>query len=280
MPKTLERADRSFLWLHDGRRLSYLVWGDPARPPLLLLHGGIGCAADWWQVADVFADRLLVVAPDQRGCGESDWDAEARYGIEPLLDDVDELLAALGIGRASVIGHSLGAAAALLLAARRPELVSALVLEDGGPRDGSPRPAALEREIPESFASREEALAFLAESGFGGRGRAAWVLETRFAVEPGGRLRWRADMAGARRWAANGGEPLLASLWAEVERLRCPTLVVRGAESPLLLPERVERMKALNPLVRAVEIPGAGHGVHYEQPEAFVAAVQEFLAES
>lgn len=279
MPGPLDSALREFLRLDGARRLSYLTWGDAARPALLLLHGGTACAGDWWQVAGPLAPAWRVIAPDQRGCGHSDWDPQARYGIEPLLDDVDELLASLRLDRFVVAGHSLGAAAALLLAARRPELVRGLVLVDGGPKDGSPRPAALRREIPDSFRSGEEALAFLAESGLGGRGRAPWVLETRFVADLDGRLRWRADMAGARRWAEAGGEPLLLELWPEVARLRCPTLYVRGAESQLVPPELPGRMVALNPLVRATEIADAGHGVHYEQPDAFVAVLQEFLAD-
>ena len=275
----LDRASRHFLRLRDGHRLSYLVWGEITNPALLLLHGGTACAADWWQVASAFAGEWRVIAPDQRGCGRSDWDTSARYGIGQLLDDLGELVAATRLESAAVVGHSLGAGAALLLAARRPELVRALVLEDGGPRDGSPRPRALDREIPAGFASPEDALAFLAEAGFGGGGRADWVLRTRFAAEPGGHLRWLADMAGARRWAEEGGEPLLAALWDEVPRLRCPTLYVRGGESPLVPPDVPQRMLRLNRLVRHVEIAGAGHGVHYERPDEFVAVVREFLAD-
>ncbi len=278
MPELLDRASRLFLRLRDGHRLSYLVWGETTNPTLLLLHGGTACAADWWEVASAFAGEWRVIAPDQRGCGRSDWDTAARYGIGQLLDDLGQLTAATRLENAVVVGHSLGAGAALLLAARRPELVRALVLEDGGPRDGSPRPRALDREIPRGFASPEAALAFLAESGLGGRGRADWVLRTRFAEEPDGNLRWLADMAGARRWSAAGGEPLLAALWDEVPRLRCPTLYVRGAESSVVPPDVPRRMAELNPLVRPVEIAGAGHGVHYEQSDAFIAVVREFLA--
>jgi esterase len=245
---------------------------------MLLLHGGTACAADWWPVAEAFAGRWRVVAPDQRGCGRSDWDPEARYGIEPLLEDLAVLAAQLELADVVLVGHSLGAAAACLLAAERPELVRVLVLEDGGPRDGSPRPRVFEREIPATFADREEARAFLAATGLGGRGLADWVLDTRLQTLPDGRLGWHADMAGHARWAAAGGEPRILTLWDEVAKLRCPTLVVRGEESPLFPREVPVRMAELNPLVRWVEIPGAGHGIHYEQPEAFVAALQELLA--
>jgi pimeloyl-ACP methyl ester carboxylesterase len=261
----------------DGLLLSYAVWDGPADRTVLLLHGGMACALDWWQVAAELRDRWTVVALDQRGCGESAWDPDARYGIEPFAADAAHLIMLRRIEPVAVVGHSLGAGAACLLAARRPTLVSRLVLEDGGPRDGVPRPPIFDRPIPLEFASRSSALAFLRTTGLGGRGCAPWVLETRFVENGRGALSWRADVAGTGRWAAAGGEPLLLELWDEVARLRCPTLVVRGEESSVFPADVPGRLAALNPLVSTVEIPGAGHGIHYEQPGAFVAAVREFL---
>ena len=75
------------------------------------------------------------------------------------------------------------------------------------------------------------------------------------------------------RWSAAGGEPLIPGLWPYVEAMRCPTLVVRGAESPLFKVEYAERMTQINPMIRLVTIPDAGHLVHCEQPAAFLEAV-------
>jgi pimeloyl-ACP methyl ester carboxylesterase len=275
---TVDRPARAFFTAPDGRRLSYVVWAPGQDETVLLLHGGMACALDWWQVAAGLQPGWTVVALDQRGCGESDWDPLARYGIEPVVSDAVALAAELHLLRPAVVGHSLGAAAACLLAARRPDLVSRLVLEDGGPRDGAPRPRVFDRPIPTEFSSRQEALGYLAETGLGGRGRAPWVLETRFAERADGVLAWRADVAGAARWAAAGGEPLVLELWNEVGRLACPTLVVRGEESAVFPADVPRRMAELNPLVSQVEIAGAGHGVHYEQPAAFVEALRRFLS--
>jgi esterase len=277
VPLTADRSTRAFFQAPDGRRLSYVVWGPGQDETVLLLHGGMACALDWWEVATGLQPGWTVVALDQRGCGESDWDPLARYGIEPIVSDALALVAELDLSRPAVVGHSLGAAAACLLAARRPDLVSRLGLEEGGPRDGAPRPRVFDRPIPSEFSSRQEALAYLAETGLGGRGRASWVLETRFEERADGRLAWRADVAGAARWAAAGGEPLVLALWEEVARLACPTLVVRGEESTVFPPDVPRRMAELNPLVSHVEIAGAGHGVHYEQPGAFVEVLRTFL---
>ena len=61
-----------------------------------------------------------VTAPDLRGCGESDWDPEARYGVEQTLADLDELVDELGLGTFELVGHSLGAVTACVYAARQP----------------------------------------------------------------------------------------------------------------------------------------------------------------
>jgi len=266
--------ERLSLTLSGGFGLSCLRWGRPGNPDVLLLHGGGLSADDWREVAPHLADAgFRVTAPDLRGCGESDWDPEARYGVEDILVDVDELVAALELDSFDLIGHSLGAVSACVYAARRPGRVRRLVMEDGGPRDHG-RPSSLDSPTI-VFDSREHALAALAKSL--PRGVPDWVPESRFRELDGGRLTWRSDIEGRVRWAAAGGEPLIPGLWPYVEMLRTPTLVVRGAESPLFPVESAERMVEVNPMIGLVTIAEAGHLVHCEQPAAFTAAVLAFI---
>ena len=85
-------AARSTFELSDGLTLSYLRLGEPGNPELLLLHGGGLSADDWCEVAPALAAAgYHVTVPDLRGCGESDWDPEVRYGVEDTLADLDEL---------------------------------------------------------------------------------------------------------------------------------------------------------------------------------------------
>ena len=258
---------RESLTLRDGLTLSYLRWGDAGAPDVLLLHGGNLSADDWQEVAPALAAAgRRVIALDLRGCGESDWDTEARYGVEQTVADVEELRLESFV----LVGHSLGAVAACVYAARNPEQVRALVMEDGGPADHT-KPSALDNDPQVVFDSEQEALAALPP------GLPAWVPATRFRRLEDGRVTWRSDLAGRVRWAKGGGEPLIPGLWPYVEALRCPTLVVRGAESPLFKADYAERMVELNPMIRLVTIPGAGHLVHCLQPAAFTAAVLDFL---
>jgi pimeloyl-ACP methyl ester carboxylesterase len=256
--------------LGDGLSLSFLRWGDDGDPDVLLLHGGGLDATDWQEVAPVLAaGGRRVTAPDLRGCGESDWDPEARYGVEQTLADLDELIDALRLDTFDLVGHSLGAVTACVYAARRPERVRRCVMEDGGPADHT-RPASLENPTI-VFDSDEHALAALAKSL--PRGVPPWVAASRFRELDGGRLTWRSDIEGRVRWSAARGEPLIRGLWPSVEAIKCPTLVVRGAESPLFKVEYAQRMTAVNPMIRLVTIPDAGHLVHCEQPAAFLEAV-------
>jgi pimeloyl-ACP methyl ester carboxylesterase len=267
-------ADRLSFTLSGGLGVSYLRWGSPGDPDLVLLHGGSLSAIDWQEVAPTFAaSGFHVTAPDLRGCGESDWDPEARYGVEDILVDLDELFEHLGLDSFDLIGHSLGAVTACVYAARHPERVRKLVMEDGGPANHT-RPSSLENPTV-VFDSRDHALAALAKSL--PRGVPDWVPESRFREIDGGRLTWRSDIEGRIRWSAAGGEPLIRGLWPYVEAVRSPTLVVRGAESPLFMREVAERMTALNPMIGLVTIAGAGHLVHCEQPAAFAAAVLAFI---
>ncbi len=117
-----------------GRRIHLTVTG--SGPPLLLLHG-FGATGDYFRsIAPHLRDRYTLIAPDRPGFGYSDRAANADYSHEAQAALFLELLDRLGIARAAVIGHSMGAAVALRMAVLRPERIQALVLAAGPGRDG------------------------------------------------------------------------------------------------------------------------------------------------
>ncbi|MEU9361654.1 alpha/beta fold hydrolase [Streptomyces sp. NPDC048301] len=111
-----------------GIRLAHRTWGDPSAPPVVLAHGRCGSSRDWTDVAERLAERHRVYALDFRGHGLSDW--PGRYSLELFRDDLHAFLEARNLAGATVIGHSMGGAAALLLAELQPALIGALVIED------------------------------------------------------------------------------------------------------------------------------------------------------
>ena len=112
----------------DGTRIRCLVAGDPAAPPMVLLHGLGEQAAGWETVASGLAQTFRVVALDLRGHGASDRPGD--YSYELMRDDVIGVLDALDLPEVVLVGHSMGGVVAYLVAAARPRQVVRLVVED------------------------------------------------------------------------------------------------------------------------------------------------------
>lgn len=114
-----------------GIRMCYEVTGDPAAPPMVLLHALGERASDWAPVTPAFAERYRVYALDLRGHGDTDW--PGSYSFRLMRDDVTGLLDHLGLRGVVLIGHSMGAVVAYLVTIARPDLVARLITEDAPP---------------------------------------------------------------------------------------------------------------------------------------------------
>jgi pimeloyl-ACP methyl ester carboxylesterase len=258
----------------DGVELAVHEWGHASGDAIVLLHGGGLSSDEWSDLAPQLAERHRVVAFDARGCGESGRDPERRYGVRTIVADLERLCRVCGLTTFALVGHSFGAVAACVYAAEHPDVVTGLVLVDGGPADHT-RPSSLENP-PLAFATRDDAaraLSRLLPNGF-----PDWYLDTRFETGADGSLTWRSDIEGRVAWAHAGGEPLIPGLWPFVEALRTPTIVLHGDESPLFPRDNAVRMTELNPNVRLVDVPAAGHFVHLDRPASVVQAIEELAA--
>src|SRR5690606_18843305 len=126
-------------------------------PPLVLLHGRTGLVETWRGVAQALADRWHVIAFEQRGHGESQWAAPGRYQLGDFVSDYEAFVDQVVGGPHHLLGHSNGSCTALIYAGRHPDLVRALILEDGGPFGKAPivRDAVAEAlaGMPRSFES-------------------------------------------------------------------------------------------------------------------------------
>jgi non-heme chloroperoxidase len=257
--------------------LHYLDWGTAGRPALVCLHGITQTAHSWDEVAPALARTHHVRALDQRGHGDSTWAPDGDYRITTQNHDVERFLQVIDAAPAVLVALSMGGLVALTLAARAPELVRALVVVDIAPevqRGGVDNirsfvAATDELDTFEDFVQRAHS--------FNPRRSLANIrdrLRHNLKQLPSGRWTWKYDPE--LRNPARVGDAL-GDLWAEVAKIRCPVLIVRGGESDILAPEVATRFGGIvKAEVRTVA--GAGHSVMGDNPSGFLAAVEPFLA--
>jgi len=266
------RSERFTTPALGGVHLHAIHHGGPAGPTLVLLHGG-GANAHWWDhLAPTLARRFHIVALDFRGHGDSDHPDALETGA--FHRDLEALLEHLEAPAAALIGHSMGGHVALDHAARRggedrPRALVAVDVARGGSRRAR-RLTRLALAVRRTYRTREDAIAryrFLPPAP-----GASEALRHRVAAhsvrEVNGRFGFKFDP----RWF---GLPPLRP--ADLSEIATPTLLVRGAESTLLAAEAAADLVRGIPGARLVEIAGAGHNVHLEEPDAFLEAVIPFL---
>ena len=270
----------------DGLRFRYRDWGDPAAPPVVLLHAYLQHARTWDTVARGLADRFRVLALDQRGFGETEHAAD--YHELRFVGDLAGFADALALERFAVVGFSIGGNAAASYAALYPNRVERAVLfecftsgEETGDepwlRTMRAHLAAL-RSLPETVASPEEASA-----AFRPLAPHADETELRRWVGDGlvegadGRFSWRSDPVFRVPGPPGRLVPTMDVLRQRPANVVCPMLFPVGAESWMVEP--TARMATVNPRTRMVTIPQADHWVPLDNPGGFLDAVRGFLSE-
>lgn len=242
--------------------------------PLVLVHGLMGRGSTWSRQVP-WLTRFGAVhtydAPWHRGRadGESRADDPGQVSTERFVAELGAAVQTLG-QPAVLVGHSMGALHSWCLAAQHPELVSAVVIEDMAPdfvgrTVGSWEPWL--HALPAEFDSAE---AIFAEFGpIAGR----YFLEAFDRTATGWRLHGRPE-----RWIAIAGEWGTRDYWVQWQAVRTPVLLIE-AEDSVTPPGQMQRMRELaSGPVTYLRVPGAGHLIHDDAPEAYQRAVEEFLS--
>jgi 2-succinyl-6-hydroxy-2,4-cyclohexadiene-1-carboxylate synthase len=257
--------------------LSRKLFGSPDNPDVLCLHGFMGSAADWQDVATAVGDRAFCMAPDLPGHGGSLGLAPEAYTMEGTAREVVRTLDDLEVRRPVIVGYSMGGRLALYLALHYPDRCAGLFLESASPGLESAGERAARRAADEVKAKR-------LESGDFERFLGDWYRQPLFApLAREERLLGRTiearrrndptELARSLRGMGTGSQP---PLWRELAGLAVPALAVAG-ELDGKYAGISSRMASISPKVEPVLIPGVGHIVHDEAPARYAALLGRFL---
>ncbi len=272
----------------NGLNLHYLDWGGADRPPALLLHGTGFLAAVWEPIAEALSPRYHVLAPDQRGHGDSDKPATGYHRLH-LVADLRAFLDALGLRAIIGIGHSAGAANIACCEAlwpgsfRRAVLIEPIVFPPPVQAMAAEHLAAMPKGALNRrtvWPSREALFeSYQARAPF-----RTWREDLlRLYVEEGTYVREDGQVelkcpAYVEAQVYLGTTPFEA--FELLPQVRCPVLLVRGEHSDSHLPFIAQAIADQMPDARVVTIEGAGHFCPMEKPEAVLAAIRPFLGEN
>jgi pimeloyl-ACP methyl ester carboxylesterase len=264
-------------------KISYLEWGERGNENVLVcVHGLTRCARDFESLAAAMSDKYRVVSVDVAGRGDSDWLADPMlYQLPQYLNDMVTVIARLDVESVHWVGTSMGALIGMALAAQPGTPVRKLVINDAGPVVSK---VSLERiasyvGLAPAFPNIEAAEKYVrtVSAPFGPHSDAEWRFLTEIVMRKNadGSLRLHYDPKLAEPFRALMPEGDM-ELWPVWEAIKCPTLVLRGAQSDLLTRATFEKMSATGPKAKGVEFAGVGHAptiMHADQ----IKPVRDFL---
>lgn len=258
-----------------GLSFHHLDWGRAGEPAMVLLHGAAQTAHSFDEVAPDLARDHHVLSLDQRGHGDTSWAPGAAYGRDEFVADLVAFLDDADWPAATFVAMSLGGVNALALTVAHPSRVRGLIIVDVAPTVQRSGIEAIQRQIAaRDFASFQEAVE--RAHAFNPR-RSIENIESRLGhalcQQPNGRWSYKFDPD----IVSGGAESGIETLWDKLREIRCPSLLVRGSESPILAKETAERFRRELSGAEVAEVAGAGHSVMGDNPTGFLAAVRPFL---
>jgi pimeloyl-ACP methyl ester carboxylesterase len=262
-------------------RLHYLDWGGSGAP-ILFLHGGGLTAHTWDCVAVMLRDRYGCVALDQRGHGDSEWSPVGDYRIAEHLRDIEGFVDSMGLERPILVGQSMGGLNSIAYATRRSERMRAMVIVDVAPdisASGAERirdfAATPELDSPQAFLERAIKFNSLRDPTVLRRSLHYNLRET-----PAGKWVFKHDQRRRSDDAIGSFTEDRTRFASEVSKIKCPTLVVRGALSDVLTDAAAEKFARSLPDGRLVRVEKSGHNVQGDNPRGLLDAMLAFFREA
>lgn len=274
-------------------RLHYVDWGNADKPPLLLVHGGRDHCRSWDWTAEALREDWHIIALDHRGHGDSEWVSDGNYRTMDLVYDVAQLIHQLDLAPVTIVAHSWGANVSLRYAGLFPESVRKLVAIEGifpsvaqeerikdvpfarRVRDfiGEKRKAA--GRLPRRYPTLADAYARMkGENPYLTDVQACHLTLHGINRNEDGTFSWKFDPHLNVDAAPYDIAPeYVHGLW---NAITCPTLLLNGADSWAENPETDGRIRHFR-TATAVEFEDAGHWLHHDQFDRFVATLKDFL---
>lgn len=259
-------------------RFNVLDWGPEDAPPIVCLHGSHQSAHSFDLVSLALARRFRVIAPDQRGHGDSEWVRGGHYSNAEMAEDALAIIAALGIRRPLIMGHSMGGRNTLLAALSQLDAASALVIVDVGPEIS----AKGGNSIASFIAANEEfddLDAFVANvrryDPYRSLEHIQRTVKYNLFHRADGKYVSKCDRLPRKLGIAKS----LASTVTldDTKALTMPVLVVRGANSTILEADAAERFATALPDGQLATVADCGHNVHSQNTPGFLEAIECFV---
>lgn len=255
---------RGFLNINE-KNISYIDFGGTGFP-IIALHGHFGNACMFSGISRALGNEWRVIAIDQQGHGWSDHSKD--YSRNSYINDIVQVFHKLNLNSAILYGHSLGGVNAYQIAARYPEFVKAMIIEDIGAVINND--LSFVNDWPERFASIRDMREFLKLKGIK---EDTYFLESLREYDDGWGFKFNfQDMIRSQ-------ELLNGNYWSDWLTSSCPTLLLHGHKTWVMTTEHAREMAAKRPNTKLVEFPDCGHTIRDENPEGLYREVRIFLEE-
>lgn len=290
-PTLLEQAEKAGITVMPGDwpyerevtvnnlRFHYLDWGPRDAPIVLFLHGGAQTAHMWDFSALALRDRYRCICLDQRGHGQSEWAPDADYSNQAHQGDLEAFVETLGLAPFTVVGLSMGGVNAFVLASNHHDWVQRLVIVDIGPESGKSGVSQIRTfiQLPDELDSYEEFVERVKSyQPYRSSEQISASLKHNVTQMANGKWTWRYDKA-FRDPEGFKHRSSPKELWQAIERINCPTLIVRGEGSRIFPAEVADRMAKILPQATLVTVEKAGHRVPGDNPSVFEKTLVHFL---
>ena len=263
-------AQRKSIALPDGETLGYVLLGDPAGPPVVLIHGYTDNVRDWVPLVPYLSPRFRLILVDLRGHGRSG-KPECCYTRLDFAYDVKLLLDALKVQRADIVGHSMGSFVAQTLAEYWPERTRRVVLiSSSGGTWPAAAPPPYETQIRQLKEPIDPDSPFMVEW---------WSSPTPVDADFIRRQRRDAASIPLRVWLAVLDQGRIGgNLQQTLPLLKAPTLLIWGGKDPIIPAEGQASLRRALPQAQVKVFPDLGHNPFWEQPQACAEVINAFLA--